>query len=816
MPLYGQNTKGDQPVNNKGKVRETRFKTRSKQGDRSRTKDIAGRRLRTKNTSSAGRAVITYRPPKSVRAGRKDRGDRPSKAAAPVHGTKPRDRQRAVSNRVNVRSATGKTRNVYTQSWRYVRNSESRPKDKQKPPKTNRVTVRSATGKTRNVYTQSWRYVRSSDKRPKERIRNVYPQSGRYVQNASKSAKAGQRVQSNRPQLARLRKLQTDPDPGKKKKIIPRTASRAHVGKKSINPYARFHRKRKKGEQAQTKDLAGQPLRKKNFESRRPEIVPQTYKPYYNRKRVGDRPYSGAAAGRHVSATRTKPHAWRGDIAGRKIRGKNHETRVRTGGGNIPGLKTRATKPVFGDRAHGRLKGGGYKTATRASERRAGRFPVTTRPPGVGATGIGQFKGTIKARKPERGGGSRSGRLWNNQGIAIAPRTPGIGATGLGKYQGTLKARRPGKGGGSRSGKLWNNRGYAIAPRTPGRGAVGIGKYQGTLKARRPEKGGGSRSGKLWNNQGMPVPVRTPSSAAAKAGGYPGNIKRFSRSPGFADQGEGFAGVFKTKRPKKGGQSRSGKLWNNQGNPVSVRTPSSAAAKAGGYPGNIKRFSRSPGFADQGEEFAGTLKTKRPKKGGKSISGNLWNNREAPVTVKAPSLSARKAAAHTGTQKDFGKTLRDQGEEFSGNIKLSRFRKNYVTNKNAADEAMKKARPDKSTFRAGNLQVRTKQYNYIHNKSSATAALKTREPGKALGKAMDYQGNIKMKKFELFDKQQFHPDTKFVKPNKNNVAEERDLVTNIKLLWARLFRKSETQPDHLKEKDRKPRYDKGEQGLWYD
>jgi hypothetical protein len=46
--------------------------------------------------------------------------------------------------------------------------------------------------------------------------------------------------------------------------------------------------------------------------------------------------------------------------------------------------------------------------------------------------------------------------------------------------------------------------------------------------------------------------------------------------------------------------------------------------------------------------------------------------------------------------------------------------------------------------------------------------------------------------------------------------DERDTLTNFKLWWARLFKKQDNQPDHLKEKLKKPRYDKGEQGLWYD
>jgi hypothetical protein len=112
-----------------------------------------------------------------------------------------------------------------------------------------------------------------------------------------------------------------------------------------------------------------------------------------------------------------------------------------------------------------------------------------------------------------------------------------------------------------------------------------------------------------------------------------------------------------------------------------------------------------------------------------------------------------------------------------------------------------------------------KQYHYIHNKSSAKEALDVREPGKAFARATDYQGNINMKKFDKLSasrKRELHPDAHFVKIEKNNVSEERNMFTNIKLWWGRNFRKSETQPDHLKEKLRKPRYDKGEDGLWHD
>ena len=45
---------------------------------------------------------------------------------------------------------------------------------------------------------------------------------------------------------------------------------------------------------------------------------------------------------------------------------------------------------------------------------------------------------------------------------------------------------------------------------------------------------------------------------------------------------------------------------------------------------------------------------------------------------------------------------------------------------------------------------------------------------------------------------------------------ERTILTNIKLLWTGLFKRQNTQPDAVKDKVRKPRYDKKEKDLWKD
>jgi hypothetical protein len=247
---------------------------------------------------------------------------------------------------------------------------------------------------------------------------------------------------------------------------------------------------------------------------------------------------------------------------------------------------------------------------------------------------------------------------------------------------------------------------------------------------------------------------------------------------------------------------------------------------------------------NQGEEYTGSIKTKRVKDRGKGV----------PIPVKEPPKKSREIGGYPGNYKmfDLNPSMRNQGEEFTGYIKKPKFKRSYIQNPNTTDEALKKKRPGSSTYLVDGLQVKVKEkkyskkvnaaegalpgikptkssikaaeyargvkmnWKYVRNPSSSKDALLTKEPGKAFGKSTDYQGNSKMRKFALFGKKELHPDAQFVKTNKNNVKEERGVVTNFKLWWARLFKKNDTQPDHLKEKHGKPRYDKGEQGMWYE
>jgi hypothetical protein len=705
-----------------------------------------------------------------------------------VQGRKSSQANRASSSRppkrysqkgpfVNNKSVTGKIKKQNTRSQSQGSSRSVSGQQSKRNSSSPRVQARSVTGSTRNVY----------------------PQQGRYVNYSSKSGSKGN-TYSNRQQLSRTNKASYNPDPPKRKRVAPRSASRSYVSKRSINAFAGFWNKKPKGEKAYVGDISGRKLRKKNFETKKPPLIKSSTNPYYGRKQTGDRPYKGRAGGSHVSATKSGK-AWRGDVAGRKIRGRNFTSKKTMEGAGRPINPPKQSRQRVGDRPYkGSMPGGGYKSVT--GKMKKGTGPIPVRSPGIGAKGVDTYQGNI-----------RGGKAFTPQGAG---------------YSGNIKSRRPLKGGGSVSGRSWNNNGLAIAGKSP-RGGRDVGSYQGnikggkkafstqgadysgSIKSKKPLKGGGSVSGKLWNNRGLSVGARPPSNETARAARFQGNIKGG--------------------RPLKGGGSVSGKLWNNKQSPIPTRIPPAGAEKVAGFPGNHHMFDFKPSMRPQGEEFTGTIKGRRkPLKGGGSVSGKLWNNKEQPIAGKTPGDSA------------------DETDSFLGKKKM---KKDYVRNPNSSKEALMVSRPDKTTYLVDGLQIKIKQqnykkkpnaaenamlgiapgknsikaseytkamrqnWNYKHNPSSADDALDQHEPGKAFARATDYQGNIKMRKV-IFGKKGLHPDAQFVKINKNNTDAERDMLTNFKLWWARVFKKSDTQPDHLKEKYKKPRYDKREEGLWYD
>src|SRR5258706_16260206 len=86
----------------------------------------------------------------------------------------------------------------------------------------------------------------------------------------------------------------------------------------------------------------------------------------------------------------------------------------------------------------------------------------------------------------------------------------------------------------------------------------------------------------------QPLVGRPGSSGATKAARFRGNVLRWELSPGFGRQGFGYSGNIKARRPLKGGGSVSGKVFNNEGQSLTIMVPSSTQAKASQYSGKGK------------------------------------------------------------------------------------------------------------------------------------------------------------------------------------------------------------------------------------
>jgi len=836
VPSFSQNTKGDKPASNQRSIlRIPHLKSKKKGGDKARTGDITGRRIRTKNKSSAARV--------------KQIGPRP-----------------------------------------YARK---------------RATEVSRVGKPLGGYQRKFKSTTAEAAR-----NNVYPNKNNYfVNNPSPRPRDNQRAVSNRSQLSKVNSMNTRREPpGRKKRITPRSASSSFVtrGRKNV-----YWGKFRKGERPVTTDITGRTLRAKNFHSPGLGVIPAN-DVYRKRKTYGDRPYKGPFKTGFVSSGKRRERSWNGDVSGHAIRTRPPKVSPSPGDSRYSGYlsnsgvgRGRASRPgsiriskgfkskgqpilvrqpgiganmgnYRGDiRGQGKtlnqdgisysgfmksrrpLKGGGSISGRGRNNK---GLPINVKAPGIGAnmgnyTGFikgrvktfdnegPSYSGDIKTRRPLKGGGSISGRGRNNGGRAIDVKAPGLGAS-MGNFSGNLKSKRPLKGGGSISSRGRNNGGRAIDVKAPGLGAS-MGNFSGNIKSIRPPKGGGSVSG-LWNNHGRPVNVKAPGFGAKYIDQYQGFIKQFDIAPGFGYQGETYKGSIKTRRPLKGGGSVNNSGWNNKGNPI-----------------NRKSYSPS---ALQVSVYAGSLKARRPDKGGGSISGKLWNNKEHPILTKAPALAS----------------ANEMG--YSGRIKLPFFRKKYIRNPNADKEALKKIRPDKSTYEVAGLQIKVKQKDYehnehahkgslkgeapgknslkaaeyeghlkmlwsykhnprsnenalksikpsssflkggayaggmkmkkyVHNPNSNKNALNVLAPGRAVARIRDYQGNLKMSKPHGKD---LLLDAQFAHTFRGNTKHDRTFMMNIKLKWAKLFKKNASQPNAVKEKVRKPRYDKKERDLWKD
>lgn len=765
-------------------------------GTKATGKDVAGRKLRTRDQSSARRAV--YSVPQTY-SGKKVRGQtvRPVRSAV-------------------VRSSS-------TRTWKQ---SNTRA----------RAVARPAVSRSRT---------------------RVYPARGPYVNNASRSPRVYRSPYSNKKQVARFGRPSSAPRIQSGGAAAPRSSSRAFVGRSKRNVYVGRAQRPIRGS---GRDIAGRPLRTRDARSTRGQILPAP-NPYVGRKAKKEGGYSGTYRSGYNSSTPQRERAWRGDVAGRPLR-ENRTTRkvqagkfyfkrnlsvsgqqrqrslpgtgfrsasrpVRAGGaplpGRAPGIGARGLANVLSKRGIRPTKGGGGSISARRPRISA---PVPVRTGAPGSERVGTYRGSIKRSElTGRGtqglnysGNMRASRS-NRQSASSArvssyrgSRTSGfsvIGAQGL-NYSGNIRAKRkPSGGGGSISGAVRSN------ARLPQKqyNAPRVGLYSGSFRASRPARGGGSISNQARSNERLPQKIYN----APRVGTYAGNY-RASRSAGPDRRISNYRGNLRWNQQYGIGSQG----LNYQGDRKVAQLDRKKATRISQWKGGWGMFELKPSMSEQGVTTRGDIRLSRFKR----------NYRQSPyadersLKKRSPSeqVFATDGLQAPVRQRDYEKKPRAaknalagikpsktsvKASEYIGNMKITW---DIGRNPLSAKKALPGREPSRSLTRAASYARGVRlTHSYRHNPNSSKKALKVIYPGKDYLRIGDYQGNIRVNRVTG---KKFHPDAQFAHGRVYNQDGERTTMTQLRLFWAKLFRKQAIQPNTVKEKERKPRYDKREKELW--
>ena len=757
--IKSKRLKGDKAKSNKKQIRQAKYKTRSKQGDKAAKGDITGRKYKPKRTSRK-----TYaRPQPDPYAGRKYKSGGPDRAGPEPPPTFRKSPQGEKPRRGDI---TGKKR----------------------------IRTRSASSARRRMYPQPDTRARSATKRGESAGRAVS-----VIKSVSKLAERSRTVSVSQP----------------------RTISGAVRIRRKKNPYA--GREQRKGERATYKDIAGRKLRTRGKQSalgvpRRGYDAPDTY---YGRKHVkegGRFSRRTMQMGGYVTGTRKSEQAVRG--AGREPSMKNYES---------PRAKT--VKPSFNPYAGrkplgegGRFKDKGkpkIRSATRKSERRI-RVQVNVPKSISGIRKISKPKSPYARReqrpgerttdrdiagrkhrtrnfespRPSWGGAiarpdtyygrkDRGDRVSKAQIPAYQPRREAFRATqyqgrfrqfelqpgygnqkAIGKYQGRFRQfeLQPGYGDQKAIGKYQGRfRQFELQPGYGDQKAIGkyqgrfrqfelqpgygnqkaISKYQGNIKARKPLIGGGSISGKLWNNDGKPILTEGQGKETRLATQFQGNLK--------------------FRRPITGGGSVRYKLWNNDEKPVLTEGQGKETRLA--------------------TQFQGNQKFRMAKTGGGSIKYKLWNNNETPIHTQSGGKDARAVSKYQGTFKSAGSPAKPGNEAKDAAVFRGRFKDYELIYGFSGIESARYGRKRTLAF----MKLSQKKNRGYYIRMGITASRK-----------------------------QMHPSYSYTKSGESkNAAEEKEKTLKFRLWWSNLFKSNGNLPGSIKQKDKKPRYDKRESDLWY-
>lgn len=513
---------------------------------------------------------------------------------------------------------------------------------------------------------------------------------------------------------------------------------------------------------------------------------------------------------------------------GSTYQGKRKAGKPRKGGGSITGGWNNSGNPIAG-----------RGPSQQGESSFTGRMPLSAMP-GYGPTKASTYQGKRKGYKPLKGGGSITG-FWNNDGRALRKRDrsaidiassgykgnmplsamPSYGTGKEGTYTGTMKARKPLTGGGGSITKGWNNNEQPIQGKGPGKYDVGsfkgslplsaipsygdpkIGVYQGAMKAKKPIKGAGGSITTQWNNNNQPIQGKGP--GKYDVGRYTGNLP-LCALPGYGD------------------------------------------GKEGSYQGNLKRKDSKPGQS-QGTERGRTKSLTFLRLGDPNHMG--LNHREKHLQVKndlpkelsraerqriSDSEGLRRGRTQSLSFFSLGDPTRGGLHAELGNKKRKNDLPREIRGKNRLrlpdSEGMDRGRTRSFAF----LKLGDPEHGGLHAQSGnfkRKRDLPREIKGKNRLRIADADGldNGRSRTFSFWAignptrgglvrtpaqaRGRLHPSADYTKPGHYyNSIEKKEQPVKVKLWFAQLFKKNANQPDAVKEKERRPRYNKNEREIW--
>ena len=189
--------------------------------------------------------------------------------------------------------------------------------------------------------------------------------------------------------------------------------------------------------------------------------------------------------------------------------------------------------------------------------------------------------------------------------------------------------------------------------------------------------------------------------------------------------------------------------------------------------------------------------------GGGSVKYKLWNNDEKPVLTEGQGKETRLATQFQGNQK-FRMAKTGGG---SINYKLWNNNEKPIYTQSGGKDA--KA--------AAEFRGRFKDYELIYGFSGIESARYGRKRTLAFMKLSQKKNRGYYIRMGITaSRKQMHPSYSYTKSGgSKNAAEEKEKTLKFRLWWSNLFKSNGNLPGSIKQKDKKPRYDKRESDLWY-